>query len=82
MTDFPYIELLEAVVEEHGECHAIVEEHDAGEHMADAEEIEVRQGTTTFDYDSEALVIEGADTTHYVHMDRVVRFYKPTEFGH
>lgn len=75
-----FIEKMEEQVEEHGEVHAVIEEAGAG--GVEGEEIEVRQGTTTFDYDSEALCIEGADTTHFVAMDRVVRFYPPTEFGH
>lgn len=79
MSEYPYIELMETEVSKHGEVHAILEEHDSFE---DGHELEVRKGTTEFDYDCEALIVEGADTTHYVHMDRVVRYYKPTEVSH
>ena len=79
MSEFPYIEVMEEVVAEHGEVHATLEEHDSFDH---GDELEVRHGTTVFDYESECLVVDGADTTHYVHMDRVVRFYPPKEVAH
>lgn len=77
--EFPYIAVMQSVVAQHGECHAILEEHDSFDH---GKELEVRQGTATFDYESETLVVEGADTEHYVHMDRVVRFFPPREVSH
>ena len=77
--DYPEIELMEEVVEKHGEVHAITEEHDSWD---GGDELEVRQGTATFDYDHETLIVEGSDTTHYVPMDVVVRYYPPTEVAH
>lgn len=77
--DYPFIERMQYVVEEHGEVHAVLEEHDSFEH---GDELEVRQGTAEFDYGTETIAVEGADTTHYVHMDRVVRYYPPTEVAH
>lgn len=76
---FGHIKLLEQVVADHGEVHVVIEEHDAWEHGT---ELEVRQGTATFDYEHETLVVEGADTTHFVLMDRIVRYYPPTEATH
>ena len=77
--EYPYIRLMKQVVHDHGEVHAILEEHDSFE---DGDELEVRVGTAVFDYDAETLVVQGADTRHYVHMDRIVRFYPPTEATH
>ena len=77
--DYPYIERMQQVVEQHGEVHAVLEEHDSFE---DGHELEVRKGTASFDYGTETITVEGADTTHFVHMDRVVRYYPPMEASH
>ena len=80
MSEYEAIQQLEDDVEEHGEAHAVIEEAGAG--GVGGEEIEIRQGTTTFDYDAGLLFVEGADHSHRVRMDRVVRWYLPYEFGH
>ena len=85
--DYPYIERMQQVVEQHGEVHAVLEEHDSAvleEHdsFEDGHELEVRKGTASFDYGTETITVEGADTTHFVHMDRVVRYYPPMEASH
>lgn len=65
---------MESDVENHGEVHAVVEEHD--------EEVEVRKGTSIFNYEDGVVVIDGADTLHTVGMDRFVSWYLPQEFHH
>ena len=69
-----FIDVLEADVEQHGEVHAHVEEHD--------DEVEIRLGTTEFDRDNEVLRIETADTERVIGFDRIVSYYLPTEFYH
>lgn len=81
MTDDSFIQKLEEDVEYHGECHVIVSEPGAGEGYP-AEEIEVRQGTATFNYEAGLLSIAGADTQHRIRMDEVIRYYLPREVTH
>lgn len=87
--DFKHVRLMQKVVngfggyETYGEVHAVIEEAGAGERFAgDGEEVEIRAGTTQFNYDEETLIINGENTTHYIDMDRVVGFYPPKEVGH
>jgi hypothetical protein len=77
--DYPAIELLEADVDKHGEVHVVIEEAGAG---GEGDEIEVRAGTTRYDYEMGVLRINGENTDHRVRMDSVVRWYLPREFSH
>lgn len=69
------INTLKVDVEEHGEVHAVVEEIDEGE-------VEIRQGTTTFDEENDVVHIDDGQTTHTIGMDRIVYWYKPMDFLH
>lgn len=68
------IKRLESDVQKHGEVHAVIEEHD--------DELEVRQGTTDFDYQDGVITVDDGTTLHRVGMDRVVRWYFPVEAFH
>ena len=74
MTGHPHIERLETLVDELGEAHCTVEEID--------DEVELRSGATTFDYDAGLIVVDGPDTKHFFGMDRVVHFYAPKSVFH
>jgi len=69
-----FLDILESDVNEHGEVHAIVAEHD--------EEVEIRLGTTDFDHDNGVLRIDTADTQQVIDADEIVSYYLPTEFYH
>ena len=73
-TDYPYIVELQQDCRDHGEVHAVVEDHDA--------ELELRDGTTEFHYERGCLTVEGPDTTHVVNFDDVVRHYRPMSVFH
>lgn len=65
------VELLEHEVQEHGEAHAVFEEHD--------DEVEIRWATTTFDYEHGVIRVEA--TSHSplrFGMERLVSWELPT----
>lgn len=64
----------------HGEVHAVIEEAGAGH--VEGEEVEIRQGTSTFDFDALMLTVEDGETLHRFAFEKVVRWYLPVEFGH
>ena len=70
----PLIEKLAADIESWGECHAVIEETDA--------EVELRQGTATFEDESQCITVENGQTLMRIGYDRVVSWYLPTEFYH
>lgn len=71
MTDYPQIKQLEADMDEHGEVHAVIEE--LGER-------DLRQSTTSFDYEGGILTVTTEKTTWRVGMDRVIAHYRPVNF--
>jgi len=74
--EWPVMRALARDVHQHGECHVTVEEHD--------DELEVRIGTTVFDFSNGLLSIKteaGYDNLR-VGMDRVVSWYLPHEPWH
>ena len=74
--EWPVIEALARDVNRHGEAHVTIEEHD--------DELEVRVGTTVFDFDSGLLSIKsevGYDNLR-VSMDKVVSWHKPHNAFH
>lgn len=80
------IQLIKDDVDEHGEVHAVVEEAGAGEHFEEdgdeLEELEIRQGTASFDLESGVITLTNGRTELRLEADSVVRWYKPMEFGH
>ena len=60
-------------LEEHGELHAIVEEHD--------DELELRLGQTDIMEDGR-IVVTSYGEEHVFHYERVVSYYKPEEIWH
>lgn len=67
--DQPTIVRMMQDVLEHGEVHA---------KWADSDEyVEVRQGTTTFDFEGEVLLLDDGITTHTFSMAQVVSWEKP-----
>ena len=67
--DHPTIVRMMQDVLEHGEVHA---------KWADSDEyVEVRQGTATFDFEGEVLLIDDGITTHTFSMAQVVSWEKP-----
>ena len=74
--EWPVIKTLARDVNRHGECHLTVEEHD--------DELEVRVGTTVFDFDSGVLSIKtevGYDNLR-VSMSHVVSWHRPHDPFH
>lgn len=66
---------LQGDIANHGEVHAVVEEHDA--------ELELRKGTTLFDYNSGLLCVDRMDLSDYkVPFSRIVSWYMPREMFH
>lgn len=67
--DHPTVASLMGDVLDHGEIHA---------QWADSEgKVEVRQGTATFDFDGEVIVIDDGITEHRFAMDQIVSWEKP-----
>lgn len=67
--DHPTIVRMMQDVLEHGEVHA---------KWADSDDyVEVRQGTATFDFDGEVILIDDGITTHTFSMAQVVSWEKP-----
>lgn len=74
--DWPVIKRLARDVNEHGECHLTVEEHD--------NELEARVGTTVFDFDGGLLSIKtevGYDNLR-VSMSHIVSWHRPHDPFH
>jgi len=68
--EHPTIVSLVRDVLDHGEVHA---------QWADSEhKVEIRQGTTTFDFDGEIVAIDDGITEHQFAMARIVTWEKPT----
>ena len=67
--EHPTIVHLMRDVLDHGEVHAKWADSDA--------KVEVRQGTATFDFDGEVIVIEDGITEHSFAMDQLVNWEKP-----
>lgn len=65
----PTIVTLMRDVLDHGEVHATWADSD--------EQIEVRQGTATFDFGGEVIVIDDGITDHAFAMDQLVSWEKP-----
>jgi len=80
--DYQIAEVLHQDVLKHGEAHVIVDEHDSVGGEDSDHELEVRKGTTVFDYDVGLITIEGADTIQRIGMDAIVRWYLPKEYAH
>lgn len=69
MTEYPRIERMESIVNEHGEVHAEFEEV--------AQPVEVRTGTATFDYETgEIRVTDGVDEFPFA-MTGLITYEKP-----
>lgn len=66
------IRLLREDVEEHGEVHAVVAEHE--------DEVEIRQGTASIG--EEVIRLDNGRTTLTIDADEIVSWYKPVEFYH
>lgn len=72
-------ELLEELVEDHGELHVVVEEHDAVTNDPDEDYIGIRDNTH-YKFGETCFQIMSGNEKHYVPYDRVVYAYTPTEF--
>lgn len=75
------IEYIETQLEEHGELHLVVEEHDAV--MADSDEdyIGLRNNNKTeIDKEQGVLKVDVGNTVHVVDADRVVYFHGANSF--
>lgn len=72
--DHPTVTSLMRDVLDHGEVHA---------RWADAaDKVEVRQGTATFDFDAEVIVVDDGITDHSFAMDQLVSWDKPMNVFH
>lgn len=56
-------------IEDHGEVHVIVDEHDG--------ELDWRKGQTTFDFQSEVVAVYDGTTEHFFDFDNIIRWYEP-----
>lgn len=68
-SEFPTIATMMRDVLDHGEVHAKWADSD--------DKVEVRQGTATFDFGGEVIVIEDGITEHAFAMDQLVNWEKP-----
>lgn len=66
---FPAVVRLMENVLDHGEVHAVFEDQD--------QYVEVRQGTATFDFDGEVVVLDNGITEHSFAMDHLSNWEKP-----
>lgn len=66
---YPTVVSLMSDVLDHGEVHARWADSD--------DQVEVRQGTATFDFDGEVIVIDDGITDHSFAMDQLVSWEKP-----
>lgn len=71
---YPKAAELAVAVADHGEAHATFEEVD--------EEVEVRLGTATFDYEAGLIRVHDGDDYVPFSMDHLVTWYKPLEIHH
>lgn len=67
--DHPTVQNLMRDVLDHGEIHARWADSD--------DQVEVRQGTATFDFEGEVIVINDGITKHAFAMDHIVSWEKP-----
>lgn len=67
--EHPTVITLMRDVLDHGEVHAKWADSD--------DKVEVRQGTATFDFDGEVIVLDDGITKHSFAMDQVVKWEKP-----
>ena len=67
--EYPGITSLMRDVLDHGEVHATWADSD--------DQVEVRQGTATFDFDGEVIVIDDGITEHMFTMGQLVSWEKP-----
>jgi hypothetical protein len=72
--DYPTVTTLMREVLDHGEVHASWADSDAP--------VEVRQGTATFDFEGEVIVVDDGITTHSFAMDQLVNWEKPMNVYH
>ena len=66
---YPTVVSLMRDVLDHGEIHARWADSD--------DQVEVRQGTATFNFDDEVIVIDDGITEHAFAMDQIVSWEKP-----
>ena len=66
---YPTVVSLMRDVLDHGEVHARLADSD--------DQVEVRQGTATFNFDDEVIVIDDGITEHAFAMDQIVSWEKP-----
>lgn len=73
------LDYLEAKLEEAGELHVVVEEHEA---VTGPEEdyIGLRKHNTTFDQQNNVIVVDDGTTEHVIDSDRIVYYHAPTDF--
>ena len=67
--EYPTVVSLMRDVLDHGEVHAKWADSD--------DQVEVRQGTATFDFTDEVIVIDDGITEHSFAMDQIVSWEKP-----
>lgn len=67
--EYPTVVRLMRDVLDHGEVHGKWADSDSY--------VEVRQGTATFDFEGEVIVIDDGITTHNFAMDQLVHWEKP-----
>lgn len=73
--DYPQAWLLQKDINAHGECHAVITDHDR--------EIELRRGNTTFKYGIGIITIDPqSEPRQHVSMDAIVRWYQPDSVFH
>jgi len=71
---------IESDLEEHGELHLVVEEHESVLADSDEEYIGLRLGSTDFDHDANVIRSDDGTKEHIIDSQRVVYYHKPNEF--
>ena len=74
------IDKMEERLQENGELHVVVEEHDAVLGDSDEEYIGLRTGNTEFCADCQAIEIDDGRKVHYIDFDSVIYYTPANEF--
>jgi hypothetical protein len=71
---------IKTALNNHGELHLVVEEHEAVMAGSDEDYIGIRKGNTKFDMADNVIKIFDGTKEHCIDLDAVVYYHKPNDF--
>lgn len=74
------IDKLAMALDEEGELHVVVEEHEAVMNDADEDYIGLRKGNTNINKQEGVIEVDDGTKMHYIDASRIVYFHAPNEF--